>query len=605
MTTSYDAWNSAISQHFFAPQSTGQTVFLTVDEDTLWRMSRDYGAPLQFASAEQAVNDFIASVRDEIYLHGWTLGALQRDTYPRFLGLLALQVLAVFNMGDYGEFTASAYWGRVRELLHDNTSYMPLGLTGDLHQRLWRQGLERWANVIQEECCGVVRLPSPKQSGERHDHVSLPKSQALFSQADLLCLPTFYDEADFRPGEDLEVEILQREVERCLDKPSLFRRHAQRVLRDDRSYLACVQIRDHLRQWDGHDRGGTARLWLQLRDYDPPELDGGLITKGEAIREVGLGDVIGRSVYPYALHRVFRPLHDRYYVTVRDGDALSEVWHERRYAKPGDDVLLLLRSGELSWRSDHIRYSVAENEQIEQYHAQGEMRPRDSIPLKGLPRGWDALRFRVCQDLRVTLPLWCEEWLHYAPLQLIEGLRIGKQRWMAGAGPTVLVRASDVTTVSIDSRFYNVINHRVTPYQAPCLDEPGIHIVQVAGDSYVQCTIAEDARLAEILKPSGWVYHGPGWPSPEWLRRKDRFLGELPTDGLTLCGPVLHGQSLPSIIPEPSVQQQWVEMLQQLRGCTLSTSVSAPETQKASSHPLIRQLQMIARGQHQLCPRNI
>ena len=47
---------------------------------------------------EQAVDDFVDSVRHEICLHGWTLGVLQRDNYPRFLGFLALQVLAVFKM---------------------------------------------------------------------------------------------------------------------------------------------------------------------------------------------------------------------------------------------------------------------------------------------------------------------------------------------------------------------------------------------------------------------------------------------------------------------------------------------------------------------------
>ena len=99
----------------------------------------------------------------EICLHGWTLGVLQRDNYPRFLGFLALQVLAVFKMREDANWSYKAYWGRLRELLHDHTSrYMPLGLKGDPHQQLWRQGLERWANVLQEERWGVVRLPLPK-----------------------------------------------------------------------------------------------------------------------------------------------------------------------------------------------------------------------------------------------------------------------------------------------------------------------------------------------------------------------------------------------------------------------------------------------------------
>lgn len=177
MTAHYDVWNRAIGQHFFDSQHAGQNIFLTVDEVTLWRISRACGPPLQFTSPEQAVDDFVASVRHEICLHGWALGVPQRDNYPCFLGFLALQVLAVFKMREDESWTAKAYWGRLRELLHDYTSpSMPLELKGDQHQKLWRQGLEHWANVIQEERWGIVRLPLPKPSGEQRDHVILPKS---------------------------------------------------------------------------------------------------------------------------------------------------------------------------------------------------------------------------------------------------------------------------------------------------------------------------------------------------------------------------------------------------------------------------------------------
>ena len=91
---------------------------------------------------------------------------------------------------------------------------------------------------------------APKSLGVKHDHVGLPKSQALLTLEDLHRLPAFYREAKFRPGEELEVEDIQQDVERLLHKPLLFRPHAQRVLRDDRRHLAYIQIRDHLRQWN-------------------------------------------------------------------------------------------------------------------------------------------------------------------------------------------------------------------------------------------------------------------------------------------------------------------------------------------------------------------
>jgi hypothetical protein len=373
------------------------------------------------------------------------------------------------------------------------------------------------------------------------------------------------------------------------------------VLRDDRRYLACVQIHDHLQQWDGDKRTSTARLWLQLLDYNSPELDGGLLIGDELVPEVRLGDVIGRSVYPYAPQRVFRPLRERYYVTVRDA-FFGEVWDERRCTKPGQEVLLLVRSGEIQWRFEQVRHNVAENKEVEQYHTEDEVPPLDSIPLRGLPRGWGALRFRVREDLQVTLPSWCEEWLHYARLQLIDGLRVGKQTWMAGAGPTVLVRASDVTTVCIDGCFYEVTNRRVTPSQAPCLDEPGLHIVQIEGDAPWKITIAECSEFLETPESSGWVSQDQEWPSPEWLREPERSSASPPIVGLTLRGPVLRGQPLQLAATEPPVQRHWVEMMLQVRGYRLGTRVSGAETQKASSNPLIQQLQRIVVVQKQSCP---
>jgi len=606
MDARYDAWNIAIGQHFYGPKHAGQNVFLIVDQDTLWQISKDYGAPLQFTSSAEAVDDFVAAVRREICQRGgWTLGALQSDKHPLFLGFLALQILSVFKMHGDEKWTAHAYWGRLRELLDDTTaSYMPLGLNPAQHQVLWRQGLERWANNIQRERWGTVRLPLPEQLGSERDHVGLPKSQALLTLADLHRLPDFYHEADFRPGEDLEVEIIQQRIEKLLlDKPSLFRRHAQRVLRDERRNLACIQIRDHLRQWGGDNTLGKARLWLQVRDYDPPKLDGGLIIGDTPIPGVRLGNVLGCSGYRYAPHRIFRPLRERYYVTVQD--VFRETWDERRYAKPGEEVLLLVWSGDMRLRFEQVCHDVAEHEEVKQYYAEGDAHPPDSITLRGLPRGWCALRFRVHADLPVTLPHWCKEWLHYAHLQLIGGLRVGRQTWMAGAGPTVLVRAPDVTTVCIDGRFYEVTNRRVTPYQAPCLNEPGLHIAQVEGGSLLKITIEEHSELPEIQEPSGWVSQEQEWPSPEWAKRQEHSL-VLPTSAsLTLRGAVVRGQPVQPVVIEPSVQRHWIELVLQLRGYGLGITVSAAETRKAFSHPLIRQLQMIAGAQRQFCPGNI
>src|SRR5262249_11868664 len=142
MQTPYTMWNDTIGRYFFRPQHAEQRVFLTVDDDTLWKISQGDDSPLQFAQSNLAVQAFVAAVRDELCRCGeWTFKPPRAGEYPLFLGFLAIQVLAVFKMREDEAWSATAYWGRLGELLGDTTSRRPWKLDEDRHQALWRQGL--------------------------------------------------------------------------------------------------------------------------------------------------------------------------------------------------------------------------------------------------------------------------------------------------------------------------------------------------------------------------------------------------------------------------------------------------------------------------------
>src|SRR6266851_2187877 len=168
MDPQYDAWNLAIGRYFFKDENAGRTVFLTADDTILHKIGQDNATSLHFDTPAAAAHDFAAAVRREICQRGWTCGILRVDTYPIFLGLLAIQVLAVFKMRDDEAWHEKAYWGRLCELLHDTQSpYMPLKLEPDRHQALWRQGLAHWANYIQKERWGSVWLPPQERRKNR------------------------------------------------------------------------------------------------------------------------------------------------------------------------------------------------------------------------------------------------------------------------------------------------------------------------------------------------------------------------------------------------------------------------------------------------------
>ena len=421
MPTSYNIWNDALGRFFFTPHHAEHRVFLTVDDDTLWKISQGEDFPWRFVSPAHTVQAFVAAVRDELCRCGeWTFTTPRAGEYPRFLGLLAIQVLAVFKMREDEAWSDTAYWGRLAELLGDTTSRGPLKWDPNRHQALWRQGFMYWANDLQQGRWGTVSLPPHVPPGkQRRDHVGLPKSQALLTAADLVLLPRFYREAHLQPGEDIDEVFLLETVQHLLKKPALFRPHAQRVLCDqERNLLACGQIREYLRRgnWDEHI--GAARLWLAIQEHDMPALDGGLISGDKVLPEIRLNDVLGKATYAYAPGKVFRPLHTPYAIAILD--AFHGRWEERRHAKPGEEVLFLAPQHEWWSYDKDIGYYVTAEEDVTRYYADGDVAlpGHDAIKLRGLPQGWRVLRFHVREAFSGSMPSWCRRWLYAPPLQL-------------------------------------------------------------------------------------------------------------------------------------------------------------------------------------------
>ena len=597
MNMSYKIWNDAIGRYFFGPQHAEQRVFLAVDDDILWKIIQGDGSGLQFASCEHAVQAFVTAVRDELCRYGeWAFTQPREDEYPLFLGLLAIQVLAVFKMREDKTWGPNAYWGRLGELLGDTISRRPFSLDENRqHQILWRQGVAHWANEIQQGRWGTVSLPPETRQGEKRcNHVGLPKSQALLTSADLALLHHFYQEADLQPGEDVDEAFLLEKIQKCLTKPALLRPHAQRVLSDpERNLLACGQIRDHLRRGDcgdpiGDESLGKARLWLEIKESVPLELDGGLIVAEKVLLEIQLQEVLGKTKYSYAPRKIFRPIHSHYYVTILD--TFDNRWEERRYAKPGEEVLLLMPQREVSQRYQTVRH-VAANNDVLLYHADDGRSPAEqtTVKLRGLPQGWCVMRFHVCAEFSVPVPSWCSSWIYAPPLQLIGGLRLARQTWMTGAGPTVLVQASDVTAVYIDGCPYAVVDHRVTPQQAFCLEQPGRHTVQIENSPCLQFSIEHRDTLPE-RSIAGWIFQGQQWPSREWqVGCSDSFS----RPAIRLQGPVVSGEGKREPGVDIPIQRQWLELAMRMRDGQTSDQASSRRQAEKTPHSLIRQMQQI------------
>lgn len=254
MNTPYKIWNDAIGHYFFNPQQAEQRVVFTVDDDTLWQICQNADSPLRFSSRDHAVRNFVDAVRAELCrCRAWVFHKPLKDEYPLFLGLLALQVLAVFKMGIVDSLIHNTELGAQR---HAFIEYM------------CRPDTEGLLGAIDKVAMDTQRYP----------HVSLSERLAYAGLLPMFGFPTqvrlLYQEA---PPKSLPPE---REIDRTLDLAiSQFAPGSQTV--KDKQVLTAVGVVDYAwRQGrvvavDG--RGYQRRLGdcrccgaLAFRDHQPP-----------------------------------------------------------------------------------------------------------------------------------------------------------------------------------------------------------------------------------------------------------------------------------------------------------------------------------------------
>lgn len=564
----YDEWNEAIGRYFFGPEKAGMLVFLTVDPETLHSLaSKRTVLPI---SIREAVEDFSSAVHNRIcrMWPWWHFSEPLPDCYPDLLGLIAIQVLAVYKMQDSGDWTGKAYWIRLRELLKaDRSSYMPLGLKPDTHQWLWEKYAD-WVNRIQQGRWGYVQLHDDT-GGVRH--IQLPKSQALLRLEDLNHLDRFFGVMGLQPDEASNPDILHTVADgigRYKDDLKVFSSHARRVLADqDRFWIACEQIVNHLELWDGvtaeEERQSSVkssykqgrRIWLDIRKVrfsNTCELKGGLLSKAdhERLPDCLLSEALARpSKFGWKL---LAPI-----LTV--WDEMNRAFVERRTAAPGEEVVTLFKMDNFRLCFDDIAepgtrscyYGVS-------YKAASSWLPQ-AQPLSDLPDGWLVIRLRIRENLKredINHSAWNKlVQLDGGALKPVGGLRLSRQVWMEGAGPEIeFIGSNHPTRVWINGQPTSVGDNSL---QSSLLDTPGVHrIVDRERHCQLRIKVESPSRGAVPQPLYGWRRSETGWPEPTQIHKNHSENDPL------IIGPAIRGE-WPSALPSESDQisrRQYLDM---------------------------------------------
>ncbi len=550
----YREWNKALGKWFFKPEQSGRAVHLAVDGDEL-RLAADADGH-SFSSAAEARADFVSAVCTELRRYGvWPDSGEIWDGYPRCIGLLALQVLAVTDMAEDEKWTSKAYWPRLQELV--GRTGEPPGKPGNLsyetHADLWRRHLAGWANNTKGGNLGRLFLPD---FSEGHKYVRLPISHALLRRADLDRLGALFTESGFHPYErDIALSRIRGALDSNRSDTRFFGPHARRVLVDnDRLEAAARQVAAVLAEWDGTSTKRErrtklrheVRLWADLVARKPDRFVGGLVyrlhTEAKKADWRRYQGVTFQEVWESALRnsnrewtegsvpRLYRPIRRDTFVLVHD--STTNYFIERRHGGPGDGLLVLCSRDAARQLCDTAK-DISDNPVF-----------YGSLPgaeqLEDLPPGWILIKLQVRRDLPSRVPGPWSRFLEpgLSTIHLLGGLRLVPHRpvWLAGAGPRVQVErsSSKVLIVRHDDQMSQVpVKDGWTPPGS--FDREGHYEVWLPEEKWraLRFEVRVPRKPGAVDASHGWLLQEGPWPeaAPQTEEEATPFL----------CGMVARG----------------------------------------------------------------
>jgi regulator of replication initiation timing len=178
---SYIEWNQALVEYFTMGVAQGARVYLSVDDDVLERIGR------QFGSSDSWRDDFCQAVRKKIGINSSSGGNTvnldgMRNSFsnpPICVAFLGLMVLAAYEMDrdESSNVNASNYYRRLREILNLTTSEFSAPKGMNLHHELWVKW-NKWLNdngFLSTACQGNTQPTK---------YINYPISQSVLRKAD-------------------------------------------------------------------------------------------------------------------------------------------------------------------------------------------------------------------------------------------------------------------------------------------------------------------------------------------------------------------------------------------------------------------------------------
>lgn len=254
----YEKWNSALADVVYGAESSGQSVFLDLDDDVLERVAVAAGEPgAPRGGLAAAVRPTLNRPGHSAGVFGGHLARLRRwdsdgDSPPPTIALLALLSLAAEDMHEGEGFEANDYYNRLMPLLgiaDDREKKRTISDYRRCSKALWGS-LNDWLEHHE----GEFGLPTAFAIG--FAHVGLPISQAVLRATDREKLNEFFEETGFAPRTHLALRDMEAILgEWVTDTPSPATSAMQSLWRSSGSRARIVEGACALLEtWDGPAR---------------------------------------------------------------------------------------------------------------------------------------------------------------------------------------------------------------------------------------------------------------------------------------------------------------------------------------------------------------
>ena len=291
----YLDWNNKIAEHFFNSNQSGKRVWFSVERDLIEKIAKKNNTTFEnFIDTLKKGPDNQEHSKQKVCIkayHIFDQWKEKRDSdYPPYIAYLALFVLAV-NHGDSEDFSANNYYGRLRDLLKEDSTAKGQYPSFDKMLELW-DDLEHWS--LQDKKC---------EFGEFHLDiygqllfVGIPRYQVVLLQEDKKHLFDIFWKMDWDShSHPTEEEILQALKK---NETNFTSRTAKRIRKGKKDFCSELsnRILEELKQYDEeyingennqtHNKRGSIVLCLEI-----DQMNEEVSTSFRCKREIGLPDI--------------------------------------------------------------------------------------------------------------------------------------------------------------------------------------------------------------------------------------------------------------------------------------------------------------------------